>query len=71
MVVAGEDIVSGLVKAGVFGAIISVIFCYFGLITQGGSVGLGRNIMVAVVTSLVAVIITDAVATAFINNYVL
>jgi phospholipid/cholesterol/gamma-HCH transport system permease protein len=66
-----KDIVSGLVKAGVFGAIISIVCCYFGLITQGGSVGLGRNIMVAVVTSLVAVILTDAVATAFINNYVL
>jgi phospholipid/cholesterol/gamma-HCH transport system permease protein len=65
------DVVSGLVKSGIFGSLITIISCYFGLITEGGSVGLGRNIMVAVVTSLVAVIVADALATAVINNYVL
>ena len=64
------DVNSGLVKAIIFGALITIISCYFGLITEGGSVGLGRNIMVAVVTSLVAVIVADALATAFINNYI-
>jgi phospholipid/cholesterol/gamma-HCH transport system permease protein len=64
------DVNSGLVKSGMFGALITTISCYFGLITEGGSVGLGRNIMVAVVTSLVAVIVADALATAFINNYI-
>ena len=33
--------------------------------------GLGRNIMIAVVTSIVAIIIADAVATGWINNYIL
>lgn len=65
------DVTSGLVKSVVFGGLISTISCYFGLTTQGGSVGLGRNIMVAVVTSLVLVIIADALATALMNNYVL
>lgn len=64
------DINSGLVKALVFGILITQICCYFGLKTEGGSVGLGRNVMVAVVSSLVAVILADALATAFINNYV-
>ena len=45
------------------GSLITTICCYFGLITEGGSVGLGRNIMVAVVTSLVAVIIADLLFT--------
>ena len=65
------DINSGLVKALVFGILITQICCYFGLKTEGGSVGLGRNVMVAVVSSLVAVILADALATAFINNYIL
>ena len=65
------DIISGLVKALVFAILITQICCYFGLKTEGGSVGLGRNVMVAVVSSLVAVILADALATAFITNYVL
>ena len=65
------DLTSGLVKSGLFAVLITAICCYFGLETEGGSVGLGRNIMLAVVTSLVAVITADAVATGWINNYVL
>lgn len=65
------DLTSGLVKSGIFSVLITAICCYFGLSTEGGSVGLGRHIMIAVVTSLVAVIMADAVATGWINNYVL
>ena len=65
------DLTSGLVKSGLFGLLITAICCYFGLETEGGSVGLGRNIMIAVVTSLVAIIMADAVATGWINNYIL
>jgi phospholipid/cholesterol/gamma-HCH transport system permease protein len=65
------DLTSGLVKAGIFGTLITAICCYFGLETEGGSVGLGRYIMVAVVTTIVAVIVADAIATGWINNYVL
>lgn len=64
------DINSGLVKAAGFSVLISMVCCYFGLITEGGPVGLGRNIMVAVVSTLVLIILADALATAFINNYV-
>ncbi len=65
------DLVSGLVKSGLFALLTTSICCYFGLETEGGSVGLGRNIMVAVVTTLVAIIVMDAVATGWINNYIL
>ncbi len=65
------DVNSGLVKSILFSLLITSICCYFGLKTEGGSVGLGRNIMIAVVTSLVAIITMDAVATGWINNYIL
>ncbi len=65
------DLNSGLVKSALFSLLITSICCYFGLSTEGGSVGLGRNIMIAVVTSLVAIITMDAVATGWINNYIL
>ena len=67
---AMSDLNSGLVKALIFAILITQICCYFGLKTEGGSVGLGRNVMVAVVSSLVAVILADALATAFITSYV-
>ncbi|MCP3961858.1 MAG: ABC transporter permease [bacterium] len=65
------DLCSGLVKSGLFSLLITSICCYFGLHTEGGSVGLGRNIMTAVVTSMVAIIVMDALATGWINNYIL
>lgn len=64
------DVVSGLVKAAVFSVLISIVCCYYGLITEGGPVAIGRNIMVAVVTSLVVIILSDALVTAYINNHV-
>ncbi len=65
------DILAGLLKAGVFSVLISMICCYYGFITEGGPIGLGRNTMVAVVTSLVIVIIADTLLTALTINYFL
>ena len=64
-----SDLNQGLVKSLVFSIIISQTCCYFGFITEGGPVGLGRNTMIAVVTSLVLIILADAVATGFIASY--
>ena len=64
------DVYSGLIKAVVFAVLITMVCCYYGLITEGGPVGLGRNTMVAVVTSLVMVVIADALLTAFMVSYV-
>lgn len=63
------DLVQGLVKSLVFGTLISLVSCYYGFITEGGPVGLGRNTMIAVVTTLVLVITADALATGFIEAY--
>jgi phospholipid/cholesterol/gamma-HCH transport system permease protein len=64
-----DDIYGGLLKACVFSMLITMICCYYGLTTRGGPMGLGRNTMVAVVTSLVVVIFADAILTAFVIGY--
>lgn len=59
-----KDIVTGLVKAGVFSVIISMISCYQGLSTEGGAEGVGRSTTNSVVLSFIFIIIADAVLTA-------
>ena len=64
------DLYAGLAKGVIFSILISMICCYYGFITEGGPMGLGRNTMVAVVSTLVVVIIADALLGAFFMNYV-
>jgi len=59
-----KDFFTGLVKAGVFGMLISMIACYEGLNVRGGAVGVGRGTTSTVVKSIVALIATDCVFTA-------
>jgi phospholipid/cholesterol/gamma-HCH transport system permease protein len=59
------DIVSGLGKTVVFGFIIAIVGCYKGLATVGGTEGLGRATTATVVTSAIAVIISDFFLTKF------
>ncbi len=49
------DFEKGLLKAAVFGMIISMIACYEGLRTQGGAEGVGRVTTQAVVTSIILI----------------
>lgn len=58
------DFITGLVKAGVFGMLISMIACYEGLTVSGGAEGVGRATTSTVVKSIVALIATDCVFTA-------
>jgi phospholipid/cholesterol/gamma-HCH transport system permease protein len=53
------DIVVGLVKGLVFGMLVSIIACAFGLRTTGGSEGVARSTTSAVVWSFVSIIIAD------------
>jgi phospholipid/cholesterol/gamma-HCH transport system permease protein len=59
-----KDFVTGLIKAGVFGILISMIACHEGLTVTGGSVGVGKATTTTVVKSIVAIIGMDAVFTA-------
>ena len=53
------DALEGLIKPVVFGFIIGMIGCYFGLNTTGGTRGVGQSTTQAVVTASILVIIAD------------
>ncbi len=57
------DYVTSLLKAGLFGAIIAVTSCHFGLTARGGAPGVGRAVNSSVVASAVAVFIVDYFST--------
>lgn len=59
-----KDVLTGLIKAFFFGGIISLVGCYFGFKAQNGAEGVGRATTLAVVTTLILIIASDAVFTA-------
>jgi len=54
-----QDLVTGLIKSVVFGALIALIACQEGLRVKGGAEGVGRATTLAVVYGIVALITTD------------
>jgi phospholipid/cholesterol/gamma-HCH transport system permease protein len=60
-VVALWDLSSGLLKSAVFALLISLVACQQGLATSGGAEGVGRRTTSAVVVTLFALILADAV----------
>jgi phospholipid/cholesterol/gamma-HCH transport system permease protein len=54
-----RDFLTGLAKSVVFGALVTLIGCYNGLGTEGGTEGLGRSTTDTVVQVAMAVIISD------------
>lgn len=58
-----SDFFTGLIKAGVFGLILSAIACYNGLKVTGGAAGVGRATTNTVVQTVVTVIIADLLFT--------
>jgi phospholipid/cholesterol/gamma-HCH transport system permease protein len=59
-----DDFLTGLLKAGVFGMILSSIACHNGLKVTGGAAGVGKATTDTVVQSVVAVIMADLIFTA-------
>ncbi|MEE9394550.1 MAG: ABC transporter permease [Planctomycetota bacterium] len=53
------DMVAGAIKSVFFGAIICMVACHNALTVRGGPEGVGRNTMISVVNSLVAIIVFD------------
>ena len=53
------DLIQSLLKSIVFGIVISMISCLWGLSTTGGAKGVGNSTTVSVVTSLLSVFILD------------
>jgi len=60
-----EDCVQGLTKPFVFGAVVALVGCYYGLHTTGGTEGVGRSTTRAVVAACVLVLILDFFITKF------
>ncbi len=58
-----QDFVTGIFKAGVFGAIISSLACYLGLNVTGGAEGVGNATTRTVVLTIVFLIIVDLIFT--------
>ncbi|MCS6924267.1 MAG: MlaE family lipid ABC transporter permease subunit [Candidatus Binatia bacterium] len=58
-----SDLVTGMVKSGVFALLIGLVACYRGFYVRGGAEGVGINTTASVVTSIVLCILADAVFT--------
>jgi phospholipid/cholesterol/gamma-HCH transport system permease protein len=58
-----QDFLTGLVKAGVFGLVISSLACYMGLRVTGGALGVGRATTYTVVYTIVGLIVVDLLFT--------
>ncbi len=58
-----HDLLEGLLKPFVFGAIVALVGCYCGFRTYGGTQGVGRSTTQAVVSSSILIIAIDAVMT--------
>jgi phospholipid/cholesterol/gamma-HCH transport system permease protein len=54
-----EDFVQGLTKPILFGAIIAMSGCYYGLATTGGTEGVGESTTRAVVASSIGILVVD------------
>ena len=59
-----SDVVHGLVKAAVFGFIITLMGCYHGYHSRGGAQGVGRATTHAVVSASILILIVDYLITA-------
>src|SRR3972149_362565 len=57
--VKAQDIFDGLIKASVFGLILSIVACYHGFNTTGGAAGVGESATKSVVMGCVLILVAD------------
>ena len=57
------DFFSGMAKTPIFGFLICLLGCHFGLTTRGGTEGVGRSTTTSVVAVSITVLVADAVLT--------
>lgn len=60
-----SDFMNGMIKAFVFGLIVTLVGCYKGFYTGTGSEGVGKSTTESVVTSCVLILLFDYILTAF------
>src|ERR1051326_126975 len=66
--VTHDDVVSGLVKAAVFGFIIALMGCYNGFNSKGGAQGVGNATTAAVVSASILILAANYVLTSVFFN---
>jgi phospholipid/cholesterol/gamma-HCH transport system permease protein len=54
-----SDLLSGLAKTPIFGFIIAIVGCHFGLTTRGGTEGVGQSTTRTVVVVSIAILVSD------------
>ncbi|MGE4133838.1 MAG: MlaE family ABC transporter permease [Bdellovibrionales bacterium] len=59
------DLLSGFMKTPVFGGIIAITACYFGLSVKGGTRGVGNATTMSVVASSISILVGDYFLTKF------
>lgn len=60
-----RDVISGLIKAAVFGFLLSTMGCYYGYMSRGGAQGVGAATRSAVVASAVLILASNYIMTSF------
>jgi len=64
-----DDVTSGLIKATVFGFLISVMGCYYGYTSRGGAGGVGAATRTAVVMAAIAVLASNYFMTSLLVEF--
>ena len=57
------DLASGIAKTPVFGLLITLVGCHFGMTTHGGTEGVGRSTTSSVVVAAITILVSDALLT--------
>jgi phospholipid/cholesterol/gamma-HCH transport system permease protein len=60
-----EDVWRGLIKSGIFGLVIGAVGCWRGFQVQGGAEGVGQATTRAVVSSILLIVVSDAILNYF------
>lgn len=66
--VDSKDIVQGMIKAAIFGFVITLIACRHGFYAKGGAAGVGQATNRAVVQSAVSILVLDYIVTSIITQ---
>lgn len=65
-----SDFMSGIAKTPIFGYLVCLVGCQFGLTTRGGTEGVGRSTTASVVACAITVLVADAITTqVFLNIF--
>lgn len=57
------DVIAGLIKSALFGLMIAMTSCYYGLATRGGAPGVGRSVNASVVAAASGIFVADYLST--------